>query len=309
MKKFLRDILFGNIPVTEYSTVTVKDGIMERVYLEAGGERIDISLTHWLLCLNPVVFGIWFPKQENTLSFNINPRYLMYFKDSAVDAETVAVLKLNYFNKIAEPDGTLLLLKLARASIHHINFIRTRLIFYRYYKKPEQDFYKLKSFSAAYSYPRKVRLISFMEGDWYNIFPMDLVGDIPGSKRYVFGLRHTNVTLARIIETKKMVVSEIPYEYKEIIYSLGKHHHEPLSGTRLPFNLVQSSIYNFPIPEWAISYKEISIVNTMNLGSHMLLWGMEINEKVLNEPSYNLFHIHFLHYLHLQKKGQPYELI
>ena len=57
---------------------------------------------------------------------------------------------------------------------------------------------------------------------------MDLVGDIPPSSRYVFGLRHTNVTLARIIEAKKLVVSEIPYEYKEIIYQLGKHHREPL---------------------------------------------------------------------------------
>ena len=309
MKKFLRDILFGDIPVTEYSTITVKDGILERVYLEAGAARIDISLTHWLLCLNPVVFGIWFPKHENTHSPDINPPYRMYFKDSEDDDETIAVLNLNFFNKIEEPDGTLLLLKLTGAKIHHVNIIRTRLIFYRYYKKPEQDFYKLKSYSAAYSYPRKVRLISFREGDWYNIFPMDLVGDIPGSGRFVFGLRHTNVTLARIIETKKLVVSEVPYEYKEIIYKLGKHHREPLSDTNLPFNLAKSSVFNFPIPEWAISYKEISIVNTMNLGSHMLLWGTEINEKILNEPSLHLFHIHFLHYLHQRNKGQAYELV
>jgi hypothetical protein len=309
MKKFLRDILFGDIPVTEYSTVTVKDGILERVYLETGGARIDISLTHWLLCLSPVVFGIWLPKQEDTYLPDIKSPYRMNFKDSEENDETIAVLDLNFFNKIEEPDGTLLLLKLAGARIHHINIIRTRLIFYRYYKKPEQDFYKLKSYSAAYSYPRKVRLISFREGDWYNIFPMDLVGDIPGNKRFVFGLRHTNVTLARIMETKKMVVSEVPFEYKEIIYKLGKHHREPLSGAGLPFNLTQSSIYHFPIPEWAISYKEISIVNTMNLGSHMLLWGTEINEKVLNKPSLNLFHIHFLHYLHQHKKGHAYELV
>jgi hypothetical protein len=309
MKKFLRDILFGNIPVTEYSTVTVKDGILERVFLETGDARIDISVTHWLLCLDPIVFGIWFAKEENAHSFDINQPYRMYFNDSDKNAEIVAVLNLNFFNKIEEPDGTLLLLKLVGARIHHINLIRTRLLFYRYYKKPEQDFYKLKSYSAAYSYPRKVRLISFREGDWYNIFPMDLVGDIPGNKRYVFGLRHTNVTLARIIKTKKMVVSEIPYEYKEIIYKLGKHHREPLSGTKLPISLTQSALFDFPIPMWASSYKEINIVNNMNLGSHMLLWGTEINEKDLNGPSRNLFHIHFLHYLHQYKKGLAYQLV
>jgi hypothetical protein len=309
MKRFLRNLLFGEIPVTEYSTITVKEGILERVYLESGESRIDISNTHWLLCLDPVVFGIWFAKEGKGYPIDVNQPYRMNFCDSAENAETVAVLKLDYFNKIEEDDGTLLLLKLTKASIHHTSLFRTKLIFYRYYKKPEQDFYRLKSYSAAYSYPRKVRLISFREGDWFNIFPMDLVGDIPGSKRYVFGLRHSNVTLARIIETKKMAVSEIPYEYKEVIYKLGKHHREPLSGTELPFGLIRSELFNFPIPEWASSYKEINIVKTMNLGSHMLLWGEELNEKNLGGPSRSLFHIHFLHYLHQHRKSVPYQLV
>jgi hypothetical protein len=154
-----------------------------------------------------------------------------------------------------------------------------------------------------------VRLISFREGAWYNIFPMDLVGDIPLSRNYVFGLRHSNVTLARIIETKKLVVSEISYEYKNIIYKLGKHHREPLSEADLPFELIRSETFDFPIPAWADSYKEIRIVNTMNLGSHMLLWGEEINQKYLSDPHAHLFHIHFLHYLHQRKKGLAYPLV
>jgi hypothetical protein len=216
---------------------------------------------------------------------------------------------LYFFNKIEESDGSLLLLKLAESKIHHISFMKTRLLFYKYYKKPEQNFYRLKSYSASYSYPRKVRLISFKEGTWYNIFPMDLVGDIPGNKRYVFGLRHSNVTLARIIETKKIAVSEVPYEYKEVIYRLGKHHREPLNASELPFSFIQSEIYDFPIPDWANSYKEIKILKTMNLGSHMLLWGEEINKKKLTGPSLHLYHIHFLHYLHQRNKGMAYQLV
>jgi hypothetical protein len=309
MKKFLRNILFGDTPVSEYSTVTVEGGIYERVYLESGGTHINISTTHWLLCLDPVVFGIWFAKKDDIISFDKEPGYKMYFKDSEKDAQIVAVLKLDFFNKIEEQDGTLLLLKLTGARIHHINFIITRLLYFRHYRKPEQDFYKLKSYSAAYSYPRRVRLISFKEGDWYNIFPMDLVGDIPLSRRYVFGLRHSNVTLARIIETKKLAVSEVPYKYKDIVYRLGKHHHEPLSANIPPFGFLESEIFGFPIPIWANSYKEIRIINAINLGSHMLLWGEEINEKVLNDPTGHLFHIHFLHYLHQKRKGMSYSLV
>jgi hypothetical protein len=309
MKKFLRNILFGSIPVSEYSTVTIEDQIYERVYLEAGGLSADISGTHWLLCLSPVVFGIWFVKKEDFHFFESKPEYKMYFKDSEVDASIVAVLKLNFFNKIEEPDGSLLLLKLSGARIHHINFIKIKLLFYKYYKKPEQDYYKLKSYSAAYSYPRRVRLISFQNEGWYNIFPMDLVGDIPQSKRYLFGLRHSNVTLSRIIENGKMAVSEIPYEHKDIIYQLGKHHRQPMSETSLPFDLIRSEIFDFPIPIWANSYKEIRIVKTMNLGSHMLLWGEEVNQKYLSDSQGHLYHIHFLHYLHQKRKGLDYPLV
>ena len=309
MKKFIRNYLVGDIPVSEYSTVTVRNEIIEKVYLEAGHIKKDISNTHWLLCLNPIVFGIWFRKDENIIAPGKDSLSKMYFKDSESDGIDVAVLELTLLDKIEEEDGTLILLKLGNVAVNHVSRFKTWVIFYRYYKKPEQNFYKLKSYSAAYSYPRKVRLISFKENNWFNIFPMDLVGDIPGSNRYVFGLRHTNVTLARIIETKKMVVSEIPYQFKDLIYQLGKHHRQPLSETKLSFEIIQSDIYKFPVPVWAVSYKEIKIVKTLNLGSHMLLWGEEINVRNLSNQSGHLYHIHFLHYLHQKIKEQAYPLI
>ena len=77
------------------------------------------------------------------------------------------------------------------------------------------------------------------------------------------------------------MVSEVPFDYKEIIYQLGKHHRKPLSETRVPFGMIQSEIFGFPLPEWVNSYKEIRIADHLNLGSHMLLWGEVLNEKYL----------------------------
>jgi len=311
MKSLIRKILIGNTPVSEYSTITVPGDITEKVFLKKGNTQLDISGSHWLLCLKPVVFGIWFSEKNDAVlpDKERGARYKMYFNDAEKNARTVAVLELSFLNKIEEPDGILLLLRLERPVTHHINLIKTLFLYYRHYKKPEQDLTVLRSFSAAYSYPRKVRLISFKEGEYCNIFPMDLVGDIPQSKRYVFGLRHSNVTLARIIETKKILVSEIPYEQKKIIYQLGKHHRDPLSANDLPFNIIESEKFHFPVPAWANSYKEIMIEKNINLGSHMLLWGEEINEKKISPPHGHLFHIHFLHYLHQQKKGHAYPLV
>jgi hypothetical protein len=240
----------------------------------------------------------------------------MYFSDcNNVDFKSgkrnvVAIIALSYFDKIEEADGTLYLLKLRKSKISHVSFFRTFLLFNKYYKKPKFTFEKYKSLIAAYSYPRKVRVISFKQGDYFNIFPMDLLGEIPQFGKYIFGLRHTNVALAKIIDTKKIVVSEVPYIYKDIIYELGKHHSgAPPSADALPFKIKQTQNFGFLIPEWAENYKQIQILKTKNLGSHMMLWGEIIHETTLKQPSNNLYHIHFLLYYHQKLKKQDYRVV
>jgi hypothetical protein len=315
MKNLIKKILLGDIKVEEYSTVTIEGEVKERVFLETGDFTIDVSKIHWLLCLDPIVFGIWLKKDEN-ITISEKTSCSMYFSDSHnVDFKSykktvVAVITLDYFDKIEEGDGVLYLLRLRKSKIYHVNFFRTFLLFNKYYKKPKFSFEKYKSLIAAYSYPRKVRVISFKQDDYFNIFPMDLLGEVPQSGKYVFGLRHTNVALAKIIETKRIVASEVPYIYKDTIYELGKHHSgAPPSPDSLPFKIKQTDNFGFLIPEWAESYKEIQILKTKNLGSHMMLWGEIINKKTLKQPSDNLYHIHFLLYYHQKLKKQDYRVV
>jgi hypothetical protein len=309
MKSLIRRIVFGDTPVSEYCTVTVKGDIREKVYFTAGLSSWDVSSMHWLLCLNPIVFGIWWPETSLSSPPEKNSLCELRFADREATGKTVALAVAFVRDTLRAADGTLVLVQLRKTSIRHIPYLKSLLLYYKYYKKPEQDFEKLKAFATAYSYPRRVRIVSFREGDWFNMFPMDLVGDIPASKNYVFGLRHSNVTLSRIIQAGKICVSEVPYDHKSVIYQLGKHHKEALSESELPFKIIPGETFGFPIPEWASNYKEIRIVNHLNLGSHMLLWGEEINEKYIREPQGHLFHIHFLHYLHQKKIGLEYPLI
>ena len=290
--------------------------IKEHVFLDAAQFTVNISKNHWVLCLEPVVFGVWFTKDEHIIDPEGKRKYRMYFSDSSYDdpkiakRNAVAIITLDYFDKIEEADGTLYLLKLGESKIYHVSFLKTLLLFFKYYRKPKLSFARYKSLVAAYSYPRRVRIISFKQDDYVNIFPMDLLGEIPGHGKYVFGLRHTNVTLAKIIGTKKIAVSEVPYSYKDTIYELGKHHSgTPPSPGSIPFKIKRTEIFGFLIPEWADSYKEIQILRTKNLGSHMLLWGEILHEKKLRESSGNLYHIHFLLYYHQKLKAADYLLV
>lgn len=309
MKNLLNHLLTGGLPVTEYSTITVPVDICEKVVLELDHQTIDISSQQWLLCLDPLVFGIWLSKEKMVSIPREQTHYRIRFIDTGSHNRTTADLKLDFFGALKEPEGTLVLLKLKDVWVHHIHFIKSRVLFYRHYQKPAHSYKKLKSFAAAYSYPRKVRLISFGNEAGHNIFPMDLVGEIPSVNRYVFGLRHTNTSLKDIVASGKIVACEVPYQYKSVIYQLGKHHQHSMTESALPFEVIRSAGFGFPVPAWSNSYKELKIIQTKNLGSHLLLWAEVLHEETLSIPGGHLFHIHFLHYLHQLKTGDPYPLV
>lgn len=315
MKSLVRKWLMGNTVFSEYSKITSRDDLQQRVWLSVRETITEISSNHWLLCIEPLIFGIWLQKKASDKHDLHKEEYNMYFggnvdveKNKVQDPETELTLSL--FDCIEETDGRLLLLKLDKSKIHHLSFIKQYLIFFRYYKRDGLTFQRFQSFVSAYSYPRRIRVVSFRQDTYYNIFPMDLLGDISHSNRYVFGLRHTNVALPKIIETGKLVVSEVAVEHKNTIYQLGKHHSgSPPPLGSLSFEVVTSKKFGFYIPDWVESYKEIKILKTLNMGSHMLLWGESIGEERLKKPSEHLFLVHFLHYLHQKSKGVEYTLV
>jgi len=108
MKKLLRKILRGDTEISEYSTVTVAGEIKERVFLESGKSAIDISTIHWLLCLEPFVFGVWLTKEEQIIELREAAGFSMYFSDSPVDdfkiakRNALAIITLEYLMAVIE---------------------------------------------------------------------------------------------------------------------------------------------------------------------------------------------------------------
>ncbi len=311
MIKFIRKILWGN--PKEYITVRIADKINESVYLETGALTLNISKNHWVLSLDPLVIGIWINDPEQAAIIDKENTFNIYFRDSpesgnqAERPTTLAFMELGFFNKIEEKEGTLYLFRLIRSQILPGKLMKGLNLFFTRFKKPDYSFSRFKSLASAYSYPRKVNLISFRQEDYFNLFPMDLLGNIEGSNLHVFGLRHSNVALQKIIETGKMVVSGISYEQKDIIYQLGKHHSaNPRSLQDLPFDSFETERFGFYLPEWVENYREINITKTINLGSHMLLWGKAANIVTIKESKGSLFHIHFLLFHHQQTKRSSY---
>ncbi|HEY4064848.1 MAG TPA: hypothetical protein VGM30_23255 [Puia sp.] len=312
----LGKIVTGESVIREFSTVGLDDQVQEKVYLRTGEHTLDISGNQWLLGLDPRIIGVWIEKKEEKTLLEKSTGYKMYFmnaagEESRCQQKALAVLELDLFTTLEEDNGTLFLLRVLNSGIRHVNSFKARLLYWKFYKKPGVSFDRLKGVAAAYTYPRRVRIISFKQDSSYNyIFPMDLLGDIRQSGRYLLGMRHSNKVLTRIMDEKKIVVSEVPAQYKPLIYQLGRNHSaSPPPLDQLSFGVLPSREFGFYIPEWAESYKEIHIRKTVNLGSHMLLFGEWTCDNIIKPPTPRLHHIHFLHFLYQKHKGTAYPVV
>jgi len=305
-------LLSGESVIREFLTIGIDDNVREKAYLRADDQLLEVTHNQWLLGLDPRIIGIW-----TETPIPAAQSYTLFFRDTPADSASTAgnhalgVLRLDYVDRLVENNGNLFLFRVQSSAIHHIDGLRLRLLYRKFYKKPGVDFERTKAVAAAYTYPRRVRIISFqLEGNYNYIFPMDLLADIKTSGRYLLGMRHSNSVLKRIMDIRKIVVAEAPAKYKSLIYQLGRNHSAAPPGLdELPFATFPTREFGFFVPEWVESYKEVTIDKTIDLGSHMLLCGQWKEEVQLKPATPRLHHIHFLHFLYLKNKGLDYPII
>src|SRR5258708_27356709 len=167
-------LLSGESVIREFLTVGIDDDVREKVYLRADEQLLEVTRNQWLLSLDPRIIGIWSETPIPTAE-----TYTLFFRDTpAVSSKTpgdhaLSILKLDYVDRLVESNGNLFLFRVRSTVIHHIDSIRARLLYHKFYKKPGVDFERTKAVAAAYTYPRRVRIISFqLEGNYNYIFPM-----------------------------------------------------------------------------------------------------------------------------------------
>ncbi len=141
---FYGKMLTGEKIIREFLTVGANDGLREKVYLAADGQVWDVTGNQWLLGLDPRMIGIWVGADAEDLGGR--SAYRLYFHDAERKGGedpargALAALQLEYINQVVEDDGTLFLFRVLSSTVHHIDPIRARLLYQKFYKKPGVDY-------------------------------------------------------------------------------------------------------------------------------------------------------------------------
>ncbi|MBY0425904.1 MAG: hypothetical protein K2Q22_09725, partial [Cytophagales bacterium] len=210
MISLLKKILTKGNKFNEYQAVSGHEMEFSTVIFKIKNTQLDVSNNHWLLCLEPATFGIWLP--NNTPFEIVAQAELIFTKSTSSRRQPYAKVKLKFAKTITLPEGNLHLFTAIQTKLYISNPLFRSIYYHFYYKKPGINHEKFKVLAAAFCYPRKVRLISYQEEGHKNHFPMDLLGPILGTQHYVLGLRHSNPSLGKILDSKKVVVGEFDIE-------------------------------------------------------------------------------------------------
>ncbi|HLK30538.1 MAG TPA: hypothetical protein VKT28_18295 [Puia sp.] len=270
--------------------------IKEKVFLKNSSQKTDVSRRHSIVCQTPFCIAV----RLEVKSSDIDSSVLII----EVDKNPVALLNLKLLHTLKESNESILIFQITTAECFQQGFLQKYFLLKHIFKNKKHPYLESKIYAAIYSYPRKVIIVSFKDGDYYNIFPMDFQGYYPEENIYLLGLRTTNITLSKIINAKQVAISNIDTTDVKTVYDLGAHHGtSPPKIKDLPFKIFESEALKFPIPEFASEYKEVEIIKHYNLGSHTMLVGKVVNSKKIKNHLASFYHVHFFEQANVNYPG------
>ena len=297
MKTFLWSLFFKHYPGKIFYALCMNQrDIKERVFLESDSRKTEVSERHSIVCQTPFCIAV---RSETRIPDGAKSRLIV-----EVDDRPVASMHLKLLFRLPEANESIHVFQITDASCFQLNFFQQYLLLRHKFKNAKHPYLESKIYAALYSYPKRVIIVSFRNDDYYNIFPMDFQGFYPEENLYLLGLRTTNITLKKIIEFKRVVVSDFEIRDIKTIYDLGAHHgSQPPKIDDLPFAVYESEMLKFPVPEFATGYKELEIIGHQNLGSHTLLIGKIIHLKKIKDPLLTFYHVHYFEQSHVNYTG------
>jgi hypothetical protein len=153
--------------------------------------------------------------------------------------------------------------------------------------------------------PRIISLITVRLGNLCNLFPTDLHGQISDG-HYIISLRREGKAARQVELTKKILIAEIHSAFYKTAYSLGKNHMQELKNKdQFPFSDRSSEIQDLPLPQSAVRYRELELIDSFDHGIHrFFLFKILASRQIDNNPS-TLSHIHNVYATWRHNKGLP----
>jgi flavin reductase (DIM6/NTAB) family NADH-FMN oxidoreductase RutF len=158
------------------------------------------------------------------------------------------------------------------------------------------------SLFVFYICPRPVALVTVVEGDLVNIFPMDLIGPI-GSQHFSLALHDTSTAIPSLERSRRIALSSVPANQISVAYELGPNHRKPcVELDRIPFATSPSTVFGLPVPRFALRVREMLVEAVRDMGSHKLFLARMVGDEHWSDGP-QLFFVHGIYHARRDRNG------
>jgi len=287
IKDVLKRLIFGPRRISQWRAVGVEDPFgLFRLRLEAGTESVDVTESSSVAALRPVTLAIrtgdGFPpvdRRRDRLVLTVRapgaPRpvaeiALRYARDVATDAARISLFTVAGHRNRSLPPAAYLRVRLRQ----RWEMFRDKTP-YNFRMIPAELF----ALYVFYYVPRPVSLVSVEFEGATNVFPMDLVGRM-GGDLFLMALRSTSPAIRLMKGSRRLALSAVPFGEKDLAYELGKHHKkERIDWDALPFRGIPSPLFGLRVPATALGVREVEVVATDLVGTHVLFVTRIVREE------------------------------
>lgn len=290
----LRQFVFGP-PIPQFCTVGLRYPQSEvRVWLRGLGAPLEVTDRNVIAAACPFTVGIGLEHVPDEAAIKHVPLFLD-FTDRSGDTRLLGEIQLSYAETIRIGDGMLCLFRASRSTNRclprsviwrrYLDFARQQRRVAKGPTPPETQMIirELFALSTFYICPRPVVLVSVVDGNADNIFPMDLIGPI-GGEHFTLALHGTSTAVPLMERSRRVALSGVPAEQISIAYALGRNHKKTdFRWDEVPFDLTTSPGFGLPIPGFALSVKEMEIEEVRAMGSHKLFICRTIANQVRSQ--------------------------
>jgi len=150
---------------------------------------------------------------------------------------------------------------------------------------------ELHSVFVFYICPRPVVLVTVVDGDLVNLFPMDLIGPV-GTQHFSLALHSTSAAVPLVERSRRIALSSVPVEQSSVAIELGQNHKKSgIDRARLPFATTATPVLGLPVPRFSLRVREMEIEAARDLGSHRFFLARTLSDQRWADGS-QLFFIH-----------------
>ena len=134
-------------------------------------------------------------------------------------------------------------------------------------------------------------LVSVTQGGGGNIFPMNLMGQI-GREHFAFALNSRKQAAPGVAAVEQVALSTVPFGRANEVRRLGANHHRgSIDLATLPFVTQPSPLLGIPVPDFALTVRELKIEQALPLGSHTFFIARILGRHVYSEaPEFHRIH-------------------